>query len=203
MSWTGWNFHVLAVNTDETPLPGEDPVKYVTRLAETKAQAAYSKASHAFILAADTTVADGALILGKPADAIDAAAVLKRLRGKEHAGFTALAMLETETGRLVKELCSSHIQMRNYSDQEIADYVTSGDPLDKAGAYAIQNPKFRPVEHFSGCFANVMGLPLCHLMRISAHLRIPIPAELPYTCQHNLRYDCPVSKKILNGEEAG
>jgi septum formation protein len=203
LSWTGWKFRVLAVDTDETPLPCEAPVSYVSRLAEVKARAAGLKARHGFILAADTTVADGTNILGKPQNGLDAAAMLTRLRGKQHQGFTALAMLNVGNDQLTIEVCATQVRMRNYSDEEIATYVASGDPLDKAGAYAIQNLLFRPVENFAGCFANVMGLPLCHLARMSTRLGIPISEEVASTCQRNLQYDCPVYKKILSGEEAG
>jgi predicted house-cleaning NTP pyrophosphatase (Maf/HAM1 superfamily) len=93
--------------------------------------------------------------------------------------------------------------MRDYRDAEIASYVASGDPMDKAGAYAIQNPGFHPVTDFNGCYACVVGLPLCHLLRTLRKAGFPqdaAPIDVPGACQANLNYVCPVTQKILNGE---
>src|SRR5512143_1080492 len=87
--------------------------------------------------------------------------------------------------------------MRYYADVEIRIYVASGDPLDKAGAYAIQHVGFHPVEKLSGCFANVMGLPLCHLARSLSQLGINSPINVPQACQAALQYSCPVYHLIL------
>jgi predicted house-cleaning NTP pyrophosphatase (Maf/HAM1 superfamily) len=93
--------------------------------------------------------------------------------------------------------------MRNYTDAAIEAYVQSGDPLDKAGAYAIQHPQFQPVESMSGCFASVMGLPMCHLVRLLARMDISPNANVPANCQTSLHYSCPVSSAILRGEQVG
>jgi septum formation protein len=93
--------------------------------------------------------------------------------------------------------------MRPYSDEEIDVYVASGDPLDKAGAYAIQHADFHPVENFSGCYASVMGLPLCHLVRTLCKMGIAPPADVPAACQAHLQYTCPISAAILRGETIG
>ena len=92
------------------------------------------------------------------------------------------------------------MKMRPYTDAEIEAYVRSGDPLDKAGAYAIQHPGFQPVESMSGCFASVMGLPLCHLLRLLGSLGLGTDPAVPARCQSYLRYDCPVSARILSGD---
>ena len=93
--------------------------------------------------------------------------------------------------------------MRNYGDAEIEAYVQTGDPLDKAGAYAIQDARFQPVENMRGCFASVMGLPMCHLVRLLAKIGITPNADVPANCQTYLHYQCPVSAAILRGEQAG
>jgi predicted house-cleaning NTP pyrophosphatase (Maf/HAM1 superfamily) len=93
--------------------------------------------------------------------------------------------------------------MRNYTDAAIKAYVQSGDPLDKAGAYAIQHPQFKPVESMSGCYASVMGLPMCHLVRLLARMDIAPKADVPADCQASLHYSCPVSYAILRGEQVG
>jgi hypothetical protein len=93
--------------------------------------------------------------------------------------------------------------MRAYRADEIEAYVATGDPLDKAGAYAIQHAGFHPVEGFGGCFASVMGLPLCHLARTARRMGLaPLPG-LPAACQAALAYDCPVTQAVLRGENIG
>ncbi len=93
--------------------------------------------------------------------------------------------------------------MRAYTDEEIAVYVAGGDPLDKAGAYAIQHEGFHPVGKLSGCFASVMGLPLCHLTRSLTKLQITPLTDISSACQSDLQYDCPVTQAVLRGEMVG
>ena len=93
--------------------------------------------------------------------------------------------------------------MRDYSDAEINGYVLTGDPLDKAGAYAIQHSRFKPVQKLMGCYASVMGLPLCHLVRTLRKLDLSPAADVPNNCQTHLDYQCPVSRAILRGENVG
>jgi septum formation protein len=205
LSWTGWQFITCPVPVDETPLAGEKPADYVRRLAESKGRAALAQAGEdVFVLAADTIVVDGGELLGKPCDAAEATAMLVRLRGHVHQVLTALAVFAPPDWRLYSDLCTASVPMRDYSDAEIASYVASGDPMDKAGAYAIQNLGFHPVTNFSGCYACVVGLPLCHLLRTLSKAGfpqgVPVPMGVPGACQANLDYVCPVTQKILNGE---
>jgi MAF protein len=201
----GWDFVVSAVKVDETPLPGEDAPRYVRRLAESKVRAAAGANSSGDIyLAADTTVVDnearlGTKILGKPSDEAEARRMLHSLRGGVHQVYTALAIYRPADRSLLSELCCTDVPMRDYSDAEIEAYVASGDPLDKAGAYAIQHAGFHPVERLAGCFANVMGLPLCHLTRMLSQLGVQPQNDLPQACQDELIYDCPVFEAILKG----
>lgn len=129
--------------------------------------------------------------------------MLKQLRGRTHRVYTGLAVLNRQTGLLLKDLCVTDVPMRDYSDAEIDRYVCSGDPLDKAGAYAIQHDEFHPVAGLSGCFASVMGLPLCHLHRLFAGIGLARHYEIPSRCQTYLHYSCPVSHAILRGEQVG
>jgi MAF protein len=194
----GWMFRVWAAEIDESVLPGEPPPDYVLRLARTKAQAVARQLSgDEVVLAADTTVADGGRILGKPDGPAQAAAMLRQLRGHTHQVFTALAVLHVAAGTLESELCTTDVPMRNYTDQEITAYVASGDPLDKAGAYAIQNRQFQPVAALSGCYASVMGLPLCHLTRALRRMGLACPVDVPAACQAALVYRCDVFSHIL------
>jgi septum formation protein len=206
LAWTGWQFVTCPAPVDETPLAGEKPAVYVQRLAESKGRAALPAGTQAgpdtFVLAADTIVVDGGELLGKPCDAADATAMLVRLRGHVHQVLTALAVFAPPDWQLYRDLCIASVPMRDYSDAEIARYVASGDPMDKAGAYAIQNPGFHPVTDFNGCYACVVGLPLCHLLRTLRKAGFPQGAvlDIPGACQSNLNYLCPVTQKILNGE---
>lgn len=203
LAWTGWQFTVSAVEIDETPLPAEAPATYVARLAHAKGQArAKTAPPGSWVLAADTIVADGDHLLGKPAGPAEARGMLRRLRGRTHQVFTALALIETGSERSAFDLCQANVPMRLYSDAEIETYITGGDPLDKAGAYAIQHAGFHPVENFHGCYACVMGLPLCHLTRTLGRLGVTPSNDIPAVCQANLGYTCPVYPAILRGETA-
>ncbi len=201
---TGWSFEIKPANIDETPHPGETPGQYVMRLAETKARMAGSQAVPGqIVLAADTDVADGLVILGKPADEAEAIQMLARLRGKVHQVYTAVAAFDPFHGKILKDLCTSQVPMRRYGENEALDYVATGDPLDKAGAYAIQHPVFHPVEHFGGCFASVMGLPLCHVTRTLRKFGLTPARDVPQACQAHLGYQCPVYQAVLRGEDTG
>jgi len=204
LALTGWNFEVRPADIDESPRPGEPPADYVLRLAMGKAQAAAVQAGPGqVVLAADTTVADGLTLLGKPADRLEAFAMLERLRGRVHQVYTALAIHSPDSGDLFTDLCASQVPMRLYTTAEIETYIATGDPLDKAGAYAIQHPGFHPVEGFGGCFASVMGLPLCHLTRTLKKMGITPPVDVPVACQRHLGYACPVFQSVLNGQNVG
>lgn len=198
----GWMFDVRAAHADETPLPGEAPEAFVRRLSETKARlAAQGVNDHALVIGSDTTVVLDGEAINKPADAAEATAMLERLRGRTHEVLTAITVLDTATGEAHTDLARSRVPMRRYSADEIAAYVATGDPLDKAGAYAIQHPGFQPVarEAFVDCFANVMGLPLCHLLRRLRALGLDALTDLPTACQRFIPYDCSVYPDILNG----
>ena len=195
----GWDFTVIAADVDETPFKGELPREYVVRLAQAKALAVQPKAElDAVIVGSDTTVVDGNEILGKPVDESDARRMLKQLRGRVHQVFTAIAILQKDM--TVTDLCITDVPMRDYSDNEIERYIQSGDPMDKAGAYAIQHPEFKPVLALKGCYASVMGLPLCHILRAMNQFQFTAAGNVPSACQSLLKYDCKVSPADLSGE---
>ena len=205
LSLTGLAYRPRPTQVDETPLPGEDGLSYVRRIADRKAvTAAQQIDTGGLIIAADTAVVDlhgnsRAGILGKPTSPEDAADMLRSLRGHTHQVYTALSILPAPEGAIRADLCVTDVPMRNYTDNDIDSYVASNDPLDKAGAYAIQHAGFHPVELLHGCFANVMGLPLCHLARNLVQLNILPPINVPQACQSALAYDCPVYPAILDG----
>lgn len=197
----GWAFQVLPADMDETPLEAEPADQYVLRLAEAKARAAALQTGEGkWIVAADTTVADGENILGKPRDEAEAMAMLLGLRGREHQVHTAVAVFDPLTDRMVNELATTNVPMRSYSRDEIQAYIATGDPFDKAGSYAIQHPEFRPVETLNGCYANVVGLPLCHLARALNAFSQPASPDLPARCMAHLQYDCTVYPQVQKGE---
>jgi MAF protein len=189
---------------DEERLAGEAPADYVRRLAKAKASAAVPNSPvNAYIVAADTAVVDGSQVLGKPVDPADAERMLRQLRGRTHQVYTGVTVVEVSSGRKLTDVCVTDVPMRDYSDAEIHSYVVSRDPMDKAGAYGIQHPGFHPVQDMRGCFASVMGLPLCHLLRLMMRLQAAHQPDLPGRCQTYLNYACPVSAAILRGEPVG
>jgi len=195
-----WKFDLAVSDVDESQLTGETPKDYVLRLAQAKALAVVPTAQpENIIIGSDTAVVDGDSILGKPVDEEDAVRMLKRLRGHTHQVLTGVAVYRVRDGQMLTELCVTDVPMRNYSEAEIMSYVQTGDPMDKAGAYAIQHPNFQPVDSMQGCYASVMGLPLCHVMRALRKLNVHPEADLPLACQTLLNYQCPVSSAILNG----
>ncbi len=200
----GWEFIIRPANVDERQRPGEAPGDYVVRLARSKARscAAFTEEGE-IVLAADTSVVVDGDILGKPKDAAEATGMLQRLRGRMHRVFTGLAALRRSDGSLMTDLCVTDVPMRAYSVEEMESYIASGDPLDKAGAYAIQHPGFHPVEAMIGCYASVMGLPLCHLVRTLAKLGVTPTRDVPDGCQSALDYPCPISAAVLRGESVG
>ncbi|HEX7621757.1 MAG TPA: Maf family protein [Anaerolineales bacterium] len=200
----GWTFRTRPAEVDESQLPGEGAGPYVTRLAQSKARTCAATTRAEFIiLAADTTVVDGKDILGKPGNTTEAVEMLRKLRDRTHQVYTGIAVMRMSDGNLGTDLCVTEVPMRAYSDEEIDKYVASGDPLDKAGAYGIQNPKFHPVERMSGCYASVMGLPLCHLTRALRKLDITPLTDISAECQSWLKYTCPISAAVLRGEQVG
>lgn len=204
IAWLGMPYTTTSADIDETPREGETAKEYVMRLAQEKAHACARFAPFGgLVLAADTTVADGEQIIGKPRDRDDALRILKQLRGRTHLVHSAIVMLLPSKGTSVSDLCSTQVKMRAYTDDEIQAYVESGDALDKAGAYAIQHEGFHPVSKLGGCFASVMGLPLCHVERNLRKLGYGAHGGLPYRCQDELSYTCPIFKRVLSGELIG
>jgi septum formation protein len=192
----GWVFTILPANLDETPLPAETPAAYVSRLAEAKAQAALRLAgpeiSNLPVVASDTSVVLEDEILGKPGDSEDAVRMLRQLRGRTHQVLTALAVIDPRSGRTLDDLCVTDVLMRAYTDEDIEPYVATGDPIDKAGAYAIQHAQFHPVERLHGCYPSVMGLPLCQLTQLLRQVGLPPRTDVTHACQLNLDAACDV-----------
>ena len=171
LSGLGLRFTVRSSEIDETPRPGEPPGAYVLRLAQEKARAASRPGE--LVLAADTSVVIGGEILGKPRDDADAARMLGLLSGREHEVLTGVAVLETpETGagRLAAGVDRTVVRVAPLSREEIFWYVATGEPRDKAGAYAIQGLGALFVEAVTGNYSNVVGLPVPTVYRLFKEL---------------------------------
>jgi len=200
----GLPVETTSADIDETPLDHESAADMAMRLSRAKAQTVSSvtpQPSSFILLASDTTVSLDDEPLGKPIDAAEARSMLTRLRNRVHQVYTAITLMDLKTDRTITDLAASDVRMRNYSDAEIEAYIASGDPFDKAGAYAIQHNGFSPAENFAHCFANVMGLPLCHVARSLRKLGVEPLNDVPRACQAFLNYACPVYESILTSNE--
>jgi septum formation protein len=162
LTQAGYKFSVEASSVAEVLRPEEDAVRFATRLAREKAQEVFTRHADSrslAVLGADTVVVCDREIMGKPRDAGDAIRILSLLSGRTHQVVTGAAVVwGPEAMEVAAEV--THVTMRTLAQQEIADYVASGEPMDKAGAYAIQGLAGRWIPRISGCYFNVVGLPL-------------------------------------------
>ena len=165
LAQAGFTFEVHPAHIPEDPTPNEDPIAYVVRLAREKAQAVFDQlsanpetASNLAVLGADTTVTLDNHILGKPEDAADAARMLRLLSGRTHRVITGVALVTATSAEVAAEVTA--VRFLTLSDEEIEAYIATGEPMDKAGAYAIQGRAARWIPRIEGCYFNVVGLPI-------------------------------------------
>ena len=170
LTQAGYVFEVHPAHIPEDPYPDEDPIAYVTRLAREKAEAVFAEltktgasdkrasAPPQVVLGADTTVTLDDHILGKPEDAADAARMLRLLSGRTHRVITGVALVTATRTQAAAEVTA--VTFLALSDKEIAAYIATGEPMDKAGAYAIQGYAARWIPRIEGCYFNVVGLPI-------------------------------------------
>jgi septum formation protein len=169
----GIDFTVKTADVPEVAKPGEAPEALARRLAKEKALAIWQNSPHAFILAADTIVVDKAEVLGKPKDAADATRMLRQLSGKTHEVITGVC-LTLPSGKHDIRHEVTRVEMVPISDAEIAAYIATGEPMDKAGAYGIQGIASRWVRRLEGDYFNVMGLPVALVYRmLREHKALP------------------------------
>ncbi len=190
----GVTFQVATADIDESQQPGESPTDLVQRLAREKTLAVAARLPEHAVLGADTIVVLGDEVLGKPADAEEAASMLRRLRGRPHTVWSAVYARNPPLGREAAALNQSAVWMRSYSDDEIAAYVASGDPMDKAGAYAIQHDGFSPVRRLDGCYSGVMGFPLGDVTQVLRSIGVNVPGEAVIACQPQFGLCCQHSQ---------
>jgi septum formation protein len=164
LTQAGFTFEVHPAHIPEDPLAGEDPIAYVIRLARAKAEAVFAEISSKesappqVVLGADTTVTLDNHILGKPTDAADAARMLRLLSGRTHRVITGVALASAQRTEVAAEVTG--VRFLTLSNEEIAAYIATGEPMDKAGAYGIQGRAARWIPRVEGCYFNVVGLPL-------------------------------------------
>jgi len=160
----GIPFKIFPVDVDEAVLKLEPPGEHVRRLSRAKADAAFATHADAVVLAADTIVLVGGEIMGKPRDEDDAIRMLRLLSGREHEVLTGVAIVAARGANV--EVARTRVWVIPLSDMEISDYVATGEPLGKAGAYAIQGIGSRFIDRIQGSYSNVVGLPVALVYRL-------------------------------------
>ena len=191
----GLPFRVVVPDLDEdVPSPSDlAPDQMAEALAGAKAIIVAQRERRGLVLAADTLVVDGETVLGKPRDAAEAMAMLRRLRGREHRVITGVALVDAAcpASSVSHVLTTTSVRMRPYTDAEIAAYIARGEPFDKAGAYAIQDQAFHPVASYHSCYCNVVGLPLRAVVSLLRQAGLDITHHhlvgLPQECEN-----CPI-----------
>jgi len=162
----GYAFDVLPADVDESVRPGEPADAYALRVAHDKAAAVMALAGTRVVLAADTVVVVDGRILGKPADAPDAARMLRLLSGRRHQVLTAVVLARAGAAPL-GAVERTEVELMHLSEEEVASYVETGEPMDKAGAYAVQGRASRWVTRIEGSYTGVVGLPVALVHRLS------------------------------------
>jgi septum formation protein len=180
LAQAGFDFEVITADVPELRKPGEDPIRFVTRLAREKAEAVISREGvppDAIVLGADTIVLVDEEVLGKPRDTADAARMLRLLSGRTHQVITGVCLAKGRERQRAAEV--TFVRFTTLSDEEIEAYVATGEPLDKAGAYAIQGRAGRWVPRIHGCYFNVVGLPLALVSSMIEAMQGGPPSPLP------------------------
>ena len=188
----GLPFRVISSNAPEEPLPDETPAAMTQRLSQDKAHTVAANLTAGYVIGADSTVVLDGQSIGKPADTDDARRMLQALRGRRHQVTTGLTVLDAATGRYLTDCLTGQVQMRAFSAAEMETSITSGVPMDKAGAYAIQDKDFRPAQLRDGCYTNVVGLPLCRLTAMLQELGYSLPSDLPPAVGAECQTQCPL-----------
>ena len=191
LSQLGLDFQVTPSDVPEDPLDGESAEEMTRRLSLEKALAVSRQMSDGYVVGADSTVVWEGRSFGKPVDADDARRMLRQLRGTSHQVTTGVTVVDVASGRHITDALTSDIVLREYTDAEIEASIATGTPMDKAGAYAMQDQELRPGKMVSGCYSNVIGLPICRLLEMLAELGCSLPPlEFPESAA-NCRRECP------------
>ena len=187
----GLEFQIVPSGVPEVPEPGEPAEALVRRLSAAKAWAVASNVEQGFVIGADSVVVLEGEIIGKPSDAAEARLMLLQLRGTRHQVATGVTVVDAASGRYLSDSMTSNITLRDLSDHEIDASIASGTPLDKAGAYAVQDADLRPAQSWEGCYSNIVGLPLCRLGEMLEDLGYRLPPGWPEKATRGCRDSCP------------
>lgn len=192
----GLPFSAISANVNESTITEPDPANNAVKTAELKAKTIFAKIpppSHrTIIVAADTIVALNKQMLGKPKNDNDAWHMLHVLRNRQHDVHTGMVLIDTRSGKMIEGVHTAVVTMRPYTDTEINTYIGTGDPRDKAGAYAIQHPQFKPVNHLDGCYLAVVGLSICHLLQMLTQLDVLTSPDLSTLDKAHQATHCPL-----------
>ena len=172
------SFDIKSPDIDETPMEQESAEDMVKRLSFQKALAISGGVESGYVIGADSTVELEGRSYGKPIDSEDAIRMLKELSGTDHRVVTGVTVIEVDTGRYITDALKTSVSMRALSDEEIRGSVDSGTPMDKAGAYAVQDSDLEPASGIEGCYTNVIGLPLCRLISMLDELGSSFVSEI-------------------------
>jgi septum formation protein len=196
----GYPFVVKAANVDEDSVLTADPAQNSLDTARLKARATAMDMAHpldrTLILAADTTVALGPEMFGKPVNAADARRMLIALRGRVHEVHTGMTLLDPVGGAELTAVHTAVVTMRDYSNADIERYIATGDPFDKAGSYAIQHDTFQPVAALQGCFPSVMGLCICQVHLLLNEFGLPSRTDMAALEEAHNGFRCALYDKI-------
>ena len=177
LSQLGLRFQVVPAEIVEEALPSESPQEMVVRLSLAKAQAVVSQQEAGYVIGADSMVVLDGKPLGKPADRADARRMLRELRGTTHHVTTGITIIDVASGRCLSGSMTSQVALRSLTDEEIEASIASGTPLDKAGAYAVQDTVLRPAQSWQGCYSNIVGLPVCQVVDMLRELGCGLPDQ--------------------------
>ena len=187
----GLEFQVMPSNVPEESQPGETAQEMVERLSLAKARAVAQQMKQGYVVGADSAVVLEGRPIGKPADNDEARRMLRELRGTRHQVTTGVTVIDVASGQRLTDSLTSIVAMRDFSDEEMEASIATGTPLDKAGAYAIQDEVFRPGRLVQGCYTNVVGLPLCRLTEMLDELGCPLPSRWTMPAPEECRAECP------------
>jgi len=168
----GLTFEVIPSKIEEDVKDGEEPCEHVLRLARLKAQEIARDQDSAVIIGADTIVVLGGEILGKPKDEEEAFAMLSQMSGRVHRVFTGFCVLDASDGSEYSEAVESKVRFKHLTPEEIRGYIKTGEPMDKAGAYAVQGRGSYMIKEIQGSYTNVVGLPLCELVEVLSRVKV-------------------------------
>ncbi len=195
LSSMGLSFRAVPAHIAEELHDGETPDAAVARLSTAKALAVASRIKTGYVIGADSLVVHDGRAIGKPADAADAGRMLRELRGTRHQVTTGVTVVDAASGRRLTGSMTTDITLRNFTDAEIEASISSGTPMDKAGAYAVQDPVLHPAESWEGCYANIVGLPVCRLVEMLEELGCALPPRWPMPAPEACGLDCPLRQR--------